>query len=138
MTRPLTPGSGLPGVSQQVFGDQAKELGRARVLDGVARVLRFVAGQDDGGAPDDSWTPDEGTIRAHREPLSRGTTSTDVMIAAQTAEKVTHLIWLDPADAASITTSDRLEMDDITWIINGISDWNKPEATALQVREVTG
>lgn len=135
MTRPIVHGSGRPGVSQQVFGDQAKEMGRTFVLDGEATILRLVAGQDAGGAPDDEWVPDDESVMAHREPTSLGEKAGAQINAEQISEEISHTIYLHPDDGASVTEQDRFDMDGTIWVIRAKLTWNDPETIPFQVKE---
>lgn len=138
MTRPIVIGAGLPNVSQEVFGEQAKALGRNHVLDGFATILRHVPGLDDGGSPDDSWEADDDPVRAHLEPASTGEGRDPRTIADQIVEAAPHLIYLDPVDGASVVEEDRLDMEGKIWTIMGIATWNLPETLVFQVKEKTG
>lgn len=135
MTRPIVHGSGLPGVSQQVFGDQAKEMGRTFVLDGEATILRHTPAQDAGGAPNDTWVPDDDPVMAHREPTSLGEKAGAQISADQINEEISHTIYLHPDDGESVTEQDRFEMDGTTWVIRAKLTWNNPETIPFQVKE---
>lgn len=138
MTRPTVSGAGLRGVSQEVFGEQAKELGRSFVLDGFATIIRYVAGQDNGGAPNNTYVPDATPVPAHLEPADLGQAGGAHITADQIVEESPYLIYLHPTDGASVTEQDRISMSGKTWIIRGINTWNKPETVQLQVKEKSG
>lgn len=137
MTRPIIVGAHRPGVSQERFGEQAKQLGRNHVLDGEATIHRYQAGQDAGGAPDDEWVPDDDPVPAHLEPASTGEGRDPRTVADQTAEFAPHLIYLDPEDGESVVEQDRIEMMGNMYQIMGIATWNLPETIVFQVKEKT-
>jgi hypothetical protein len=130
LTRPIVTGAGLRGSAQEVFGEQAKELGRLHVLDGEATILRHTGSTDSGGFPTRQYTPDDAPVPAHREPISV-TDSTGREVADQYSEESTHRIWIR-SDSA-LTTQDRIQMDGSEWNILALPTWNEP---VLQVAEV--
>lgn len=115
MTRRLVTSGNRPGVAGTIFPDQVKQVGRRFGLTGEATILRYHPGQDSGGAPSDSWTPDSSSVPAQLQPLR--SRSVGQPVASQINESSTHIISFDPA--SGVTSDDRFIMDGVTWIITG-------------------
>lgn len=113
MTRRLVTSGNRPGVAGTVFPDQVQQIGRRFGLTGQATVLRYSPGQDSGGAPDDSWTPDSSSVPAQLQPLR--SRSVGQPVASQINESSTHIVSFDPAD--DVNSNDRFIMDGQTYII---------------------
>jgi len=129
MTRPLATNAGLRNQAQEVFGEQAKELGRIRVLDGEAIIHRYTEGTDSGGAPKNTYTPDAEPVEAHRTPI-RG--ESGGLEAAQINESATHRIFV--RTEVGLSSNDRIFMDGSLWHVLAIPSWNNPVLTMAEVK----
>lgn len=129
MTRPAVK-AGLPGPGQDVFPEQARELGRRMGLysDEVV-VLRHTA-ESSGGATRDTFAP-ETPIRGRIDPVGkvgRGGPMGDVM-----NESASHIVTMDAA--VDVTERDRIAVQDSDWLILAVREVTDPLITRVEVRK---
>lgn len=122
---------GRPGLGQEKFPEEAKELGRNLGLTQEITILRNTPEDDGGGAPRSNWAP-LATVRGRIDPITSSTRGQREEIADQVKESSTHLATLDPG--VDVTTNDRLEVDGVTWIITTKLARTDPLTTRLAVR----
>lgn len=113
MTRKTVNTGGRSGVAGEIYPEQTREIGRVFGLKTEATILRFTEAQDDGGAPDNSWVPDDEPVLANLQPLT--TRATGRQVASQVDESASHIVSFRAE--ANVDVKDRFLMNGETWLI---------------------
>lgn len=130
MTRPAAPGHGLPGPGQDLFPEQARELGRRMgLVDDEILPLRYTETRS-GGATRVTYEPDDEPVRGRIDPVSSSIRATENV----SFESSTHIVTVD-ADS-DLDVRDRVRVLGGDWLLNAHMERTDPLVQRFEAERV--